>query len=856
MDKVKDIFRKIFGAVKKVDGALMHKKVYQIIIAVVFLAMFITFFDCFSSNKVYLNYEPESYRYTTLSKGSNFSQSFEANESTLRSLRILADPDNSRLKSSDKANLKITDKDGNEIFNTDFFLYNANRSYIAVDCDDLKLTSGDTYMLTFDMSGMDKKSRLTLKSHQKLWLSDFSDDAPVDEELSIDEDTDYIQPEISNDHGIGISSVVNIAYYYKMTNYIYAAVHFVVFAAFVALLFNGKIMNRTLGREAVKAFGLPFMILLLAEMLNIESNGLIRIFGPQTVKHWVTLIMGLIVIGAVYFLLYMLTGLSTISAIATSFVFALLAYTNHVKMVMRGDSFMPWDLRSAGIAVKTGSTYYFHVTPNFVVSIAFMVALVCFIRLTANPRYKMCKMRLSLLALAVSTIAVVMFGFILNTKMLDRLKIYYDVYPPFQSYNENGTYLAFLFHLNNMGARGSENNSPEATNQLMYQYEDMVHNIGLDKKTSKSKVKPNVIAIMSEAYCDFDSIRELETSEPQTPYYDELVSGTRDGSLAVSIFGGGTCNSEFEFLTGYSMSSLLPGSSVYTFYVNHETEALPYLFAQEGYRTVALHSFDGDWWERRAKYPLLGFQEFYTRDDFDQENCEYVRRYISDKETFHKITDIYEQSEDPLFLFCVTMQNHADFSARYDNMAYDIKINNVLKEDGSHYTYAENYVSLLRESDDALAYLIEYLKQSDEPTIVVFFGDHLPTMEAGFYDEMLGTSLSTITIEDSVELYNTSYFVWANYDLGDSIGEDGITSPNFLGQDVLDLAGIKSPASRACLRVLENEISAISSIAVYDKEGNPHTDYSTLPEKTARMISDYSFIQYGLIYFDDNAAEE
>ena len=136
-----------------------------------------------------------------------------------------------------------------------------------------------------------------------------------------------------------------------------------------------------------------------------------------------------------------------------------------------------------------------------------------------------------------------------------------------------------------------------------------------------------------------------------SPYYDELVSGTRDGSLAVSIFGGGTCNSEFEFLTGYSMSSLLPGSSVYTFYVNHETEALPYLFAQEGYRTVALHSFDGDWWERRAKYPLLGFQEFYTRDDFDQENCEYVRRYISDKETFHKITDI-SSMEPAVLIYC------------------------------------------------------------------------------------------------------------------------------------------------------------------------------------------------------------
>ena len=376
----------------------------------------------------------------------------------------------------------------------------------------------------------------------------------------------------------------------------------------------------------------------------------------------------------------------------------------------------------------------------------------------------------------------------------------------------------------------------------------------MNKKINKG-VKPNVICIMSEAYCDLNDIRELETSEPATPYFDSLTDETRDGPLAVSIFGGGTCNTEFEFLTGYSMSSLLPGSSVYTFYINHQTEALPQLYKDAGYKTVALHSFDGDWWDRREKYPYLGFDEFYTRDDFP-EDAQYVRRYISDLETFKKIKNIYDESEEPLFLFCVTMQNHADFSARYDNMTYDIKINNVLKEDGSHFEYAENYLSLLRESDDALKYLIEELKQSDEPTIVVFFGDHLPTLDAGFYDAMLNEDLGEVNIDESVDLYNTRYFVWANYDLGDSIGEDGIISPNFLGQDLLDMSGIKSPASRSCLRVLNTKIAAIRSIAVYDLDGVPHTDYSTLSRDEIDIIEDYSFIQYGLIYYEDDEDEE
>lgn len=851
----KDIIGKIASAVRKADKILCKRYIYQIVVALAFIIMFVAFFDCFSSNKVYFNYDKERFKYTQLFSGAEYTQYFDAHGDTLRSFRLVINPDRSVLKSSDKANLKIRNSEGEVLLDKDFFLYNSSRSYIQVDCDDLSLTKGDRYSMVFSLENIDKDSYILVKTHQSINLERFGSNDRADDDITIDDDVDIVQSEIVNDTSLGFSQVFNIAYYYKTTNYAYAVVHFLFFGGLVAILFIDKLMKHQRIKEVLRAFGLPIMLILLAEMLNVESNSGIRIFGPMTLKHWFVLLSAVVIIGAFYFMLYMLTGLGTLSCTIVSFLLALIAYTNHVKLVMRGDTFMPWDLVSAGIAVKTGSTYYFHVTVNFVVSIIFAVAIVCFIRLTATRRYAFSRVRLAMMGFATAVFLLSIFGLVLNTKLLNKAKVYYEVYPPFQSYNENGTYMAFLYHMNNIHARGKDNNSPEATTELIYYYESQVASQKLNKNVVHNDVKPNVICIMSEAYCDLNEIRELETSEPATPYYDSLVEGTRNGPLAVSIFGGGTCNTEFEFLTGYSMSSLLPGSSVYSFYINHETEALPAIFGQNGYRTVALHSFDGDWWDRREKYPLLGFNEFYTRDDFP-EDAHYVRRYISDMDTFHKITDIYEQSEDPLFLFCVTMQNHADFSEHYDNMAYDIKINNVVKPDGEHFNYAENYLSLLRESDDALKYLIEYLSQSDEPTIVVFFGDHLPTLDAGFYDTMLNTDLGTVNIDDSVELYNTQYFVWANYDISEHAGEDGITSANFLGQDVLDLAGIRSPETRSCLRVLESKIAAISSVAVYDKEGNPHTDYSTLSRDELNNIEDYSFIQYGLIYYEEESEEQ
>lgn len=848
-----EFLRKILGVLKKADAFLRKYYVCEIVLALSFVIMFISFFDCFSANKVYMNYDNESSKTIQVPAGACFTQTFEAQSATLKSFRLMINPERTVLKSSDKVNVTIIDEEGNSIFSDDFFLYNSKRSYVPIDCNNLALKEGSKYTVNFNLDKVDKSSVLSIKVHQSISLNTNNPDIPEDvyDDLVMEEYADTIQPVIILDEVSGYTRILNVAYYYKTTDYIYTAVHFIVYASFVALAFFRPLFKKRIFVELYKGFGIALILYLFAEILNVKSHRAIRIIAPMTVKHWFVLLSAFIIIIAVYFFFYMLTSSSTIAGIAITVICALIAYTNHAKLVMRGDSFMPWDLFSAGIAVKTGSTYYFHVTLNFVVSIILLIGLVAFLRITYTSRYKYTREHFALMAYSLTFVVLSAFALVFNPVVLDKMNIYYEVNPPIQSYNENGTYMAFLYHLNNIGASGKDSNSPEATHQVEFEYLSMSKKMKLDDKVNKESIKPNVICIMSEAYCDLDRIRELETSEPVTPYFDKLCNETRNGDLAVSIFGGGTCNTEFEFLTGYSMSSLLPGSSVYTFYVNHDIEALPHLFRDNGYRTVALHSFDGDWWDRREKYPLLGFDEFYTRDDFDPEEVNYVRRYISDMDTFKKITDLYEQSDDPLFLFCVTMQNHADFSARYENMNYDIKLNNVLAQDDEHFDYAENYLSLLRESDDALEYLIEYLKRSQEPTIVVFFGDHYPTLDTAFYDALMNTDVGNITLEDSLPMYSTAYFVWANYDLGDSIGKDGIVSPNFLGQDVLDMAGITSPTSRSCLRVLREKISAISAIAVYDNDGVPHTTPESLPEELQKIIDDYSFIQYGLIYFDE-----
>ena len=227
--------------------------------------------------------------------------------------------------------------------------------------------------------------------------------------------------------------------------------------------------------------------------------------------------------------------------------------------------------------------------------------------------------------------------------------------------------------------------------------------------------KPNLIVIMNESFADYTSIgKGLDLSEDCMPFIHSLTENTIKGTAYVSIFGGNTPNSEYEFLTGNTMG-FLPASSVgFNLFVRGNLPSIASELKSQGYETLAMHPYRGTNYRRNLVYPQIGFDTFYTRDDFTQ--AKYIRSYISDDTLAQRIITEFNKHEEstdmPLFSYNVTIQNHGGyFASNTRNLDLDITVENPEVDQ----TKTTLYVNLIRESDQMLQNLVNYFEDKEAP---------------------------------------------------------------------------------------------------------------------------------------------
>lgn len=214
---------------------------------------------------------------------------------------------------------------------------------------------------------------------------------------------------------------------------------------------------------------------------------------------------------------------------------------------------------------------------------------------------------------------------------------------------------------------------------------------------------PNIIVIMNESFADLGVVGDFETNEDYMPFVHSLQQGAKNtvtGNLLVSTFGGGTANTEFEFLTGDTMAFLPFGCSPYQMYVKSAMPSLVGGLEAQNYQTVAMHPYLSTSWNRPQVYSSFGFDEQCYEDSFPAD-AERVRGRVSDSASYKKIIELYESKPEgqPFFLFDVTMRTTAATSARV-YPAFEEKIHLTGEYEGK-YQQVDTYLSLVRCSDDA-----------------------------------------------------------------------------------------------------------------------------------------------------------
>ncbi len=380
----------------------------------------------------------------------------------------------------------------------------------------------------------------------------------------------------------------------------------------------------------------------------------------------------------------------------------------------------------------------------------------------------------------------------------------------------------------------------------------------------KEGEKPDIIVIMNETLSDLRVLGDLSTNKDYMPFLRNLTKNTIKGNLYLPVNGAGTSNSEFEFLTGNSMAFLTSGSNAYELYIKTKTPSVAHTLASLGYSRTGYHTYYGESWKRNVNYPLLGFENFYALEDvldtetvIDYKNndisfFEYqrrinerypdenvlLRRFVSDEYDYKVLNEMYENrnTDYPFFMFNVTMQNHGGYDLSYANFDEQIRITSAER----YYPKANRYLSLIYESDKAFEQLIQYYSSVSRPVMIVMFGDHQPSIETEFIEELLGKEISDLTTEENQKRYITPFLIWTNYN--SQSGYIDKMSANYLSTLMLQQAGLPTTSYNDYLSAMYR------SLPVIDTNGYITSDnrYYTFDDDTdyTELLAGYNRIEY------------
>ncbi|OXM84975.1 hypothetical protein CF651_18360 [Paenibacillus rigui] len=546
---------------------------------------------------------------------------------------------------------------------------------------------------------------------------------------------------------------------------------------------------------------------------------------------------------------YSLFGSLMTGVAVSALLLFLMALISYFKTKLIGEPFFPWDI----FLKKESMNIIPLVTgPSALKRIAALAGVIIFLLVLRwlLPRLRL-KWSSRIVVGVLSLLALYSFGMRTPwaTQWMDRMGANEIVWNQKQNYSDNGLALAFTMNVKNIVVAKPEGYSEPsmaavaqniAATQTAMTVVSSKETAPLEKKLQGKR--PNVIFIMNEAFWDPTLLPNVQFSEDPVPTVHRLQKESTSGYLLSPQFGGGTSNVEYEVLSGNSMSFLPGGSVPYQQYINKPLPSLASYFESKDYKSMAIHSYEGWFWNRENVYKQMGFESFKSKERFD--NPEYKGFFISDDEVSRSIIKEVDDTEKPMFIYAVTMQNHGpyDDAKRYDSNP--IKAEGNLTEDAR--SILETYTHGAHDADQSLQMLIDHFEQSDEPTVIVFYGDHLPMLGMDYDVYKQGGLISQSaqwSLEENRRMHSVPFVMWSNLDLPKQ--QVPTISDSFLGSFVLDTLQMEKPASFALGDQLRRQTPGLLRDLVVDAEGGLH---QTVPEASRELVNQYKELQYDQLF--------
>ena len=561
---------------------------------------------------------------------------------------------------------------------------------------------------------------------------------------------------------------------------------------------------------------------IIIELLN--KNALFALYKKRLFFNFSVIIL-------FHLLVYSITNKINLTIIISNSIVFILGVVNYVVTCFRGTPLVPWDFLSIKTAAHVASSYTFSFSYHFLLAITLFVFIIAVaLKVKYKPKKTKLNIVIRLIILVVILSLVVIF---FKTDMINYFDFENNLWKPTDEYRNNGFLASFLKQSKNLFNNSPDNYSITEIENTLSEFKSENESIPVfNDDYDENSDKPNIIVIMNESYSDLTVNGDFGVSEEYMSYFYSLKENTIRGNTYVSVLGGQTPNSEWEFLTNNSMAFMPYRTVPYQQYIRRSSFSLATTLKSQGYTANAIHPWYGSGYRRNAIYPLLGFDSFESLETLD--NLEYLRKYPTDLSTYEHVIKEFKNKDKnkKIFDFVVTMQNHSG----YDLDGYD---STVFLTDIENCPRVEQYLSVMKESDKALEYLISFFETYDEKTIILFFGDHQPPyLEDEFWQEIMEDPSNENT------KYITPFILWANYDIEEQYIDK--ISLNYLSMLLLDTANLNTTPYMEFLRELQKELPVITGNGYIDNSGT----YYTFEEENeySELLNQYEIIQYNNVF--------